>query len=505
MKTTLHLLLALFTSTFLLAQPPSIIWQNNFGGSNDDSGRSMCKTNDGGFIISGSTESNDGYISGNHGGSDCWIIKLDINCNIEWQKCFGGSEDESAIKIIQTSDDCYVFTGVGCSEDGDLTHNSGGSDIWVVKLNSIGEIVWQKSIGGPFTDIGWDVIETSEGDYIVAGQLENPINFYDDKALLIKLSPTGETIWEKYYGGSLWENAKHIIQTQEGDYVFVGEAYSTDGDLTGNYGCSDCWVVKLNPDGTIEWQKNLGGSSFDYANCIIQNEDGTFILSGSTNSNDYNVSGNHGEIDVWIVKLSSSGNIIWQKCFGGSEYEGANCIINALNSGYIFSGGTNSPDGNVSGLIGLTDTWVVKLDNFGELVWEQCFGGSLFDNSSQILNTALNEYMIIGNSESEDYNLTGNYGMKDYWAFKIDTEIGLNETSSNKGSVYPNPNNGIFTIRLEQESNIVLRNIEGEAIKEFHSPGTERIDISDFSDGIYFLEVKKPTSTTNEYYKIIKN
>jgi hypothetical protein len=505
MKTTIHLLLALVSNIFLMAQTPSIVWQNNFGGSNDDRGRSIFQTSDGGFIISGSTESNDGYISGNHGGIDCWIIKLDMNFNIEWQKCFGGTEDESAIKIIQTSDNCYVFTGASRSDDGDLTHNNGESDIWVVKLDSVGEIIWQKSIGGPRTDIGWDVIENSEGDYIVAGQFGSTINYNDDKAMLIKISPGGQIIWEKFYGGSLWENAKHIIQTEQGGYVFVGNAYSSDGDLTGNHGLSDCWVVKLNSEGVIEWQKNLGGSSHDYAESIIQNEDGTFIFLGLTKSNDHNVSGNHGETDVWIVKLSSSGNIIWQKCFGGSDFEGAGSIINTLNSGYIFSGSTQSTDGTVSGLIGLADAWLINLDNNGELIWQQCYGGSLSDYSVQILNTNSNEFVILGSSKSEDYNLTGNYGMYDYWVFKIDTGIGVNETSSKKGIIFPNPSNGIFTIKSEQESNIVIRSIEGKAIMEFHSSETERIDISGFSDGIYILEMKNLTSTKYEYFKIIKN
>ncbi len=506
MKTIFNILAAIVFTLQLHAQTPTIVWQNNLGGSNDDFGKSIFKTDDGGIIIAGKTESNDGNVTGNHGGSDCWIIKLDMNYNIEWQKCYGGSDDESAISIVQTSDNGYVFTGVSLSSDGDLTFNNGGADIWIVKLNPSGDIVWQKSIGGPLTDIGWHVIETNTGDIVVAGQLGNPINFNDDKALIIKLNSTGVIQWEKYFGGSLWEDAKHIIQTDDGGFAFVGEAYSTDGDLTGNYGSSDCWVVKLNTEGNIMWQKNLGGSSFDYAECIIENSDGSYIMTGYTRSNDFNVSGNHGEIDAWIVKLSSTGGLIWQKCYGGTEYEKAMCIVNKSNSGYIFSGSTNSNNGNVSGLLGSSDFWIVEIDNTGEIVWQQCIGGSQEDYSFQIENTGLNEYVLVGVSASNDFNVTGNNGVKDYWVVKIDTEVGIDENLNlRQVFIYPNPTDGLISIQSKAKLLIEIRNILGEKILFKEIYGKCILDISDYPKGVYLVHLRDHNNKTIETKKIIIN
>jgi hypothetical protein len=506
MKTSFNLLAAIIFTLQLQAQTPSIVWENNYGGSSDDFGKSICMTIDGGLIIAGNTNSIDGNVSGNHGGSDCWLIKLDMNNNIEWQKCYGGSEDESAMSVIQTSDSGFVFTGVSHSSDGDLTHNNGGADIWIVKLNQSGEIVWQKSFGGPLSDIGWHVIESITGDFIVAGQLENPVNFNDTKSLIIKINSNGIIQWEKYFGGSWYENAKCILQTDDEGYVFVGEAYSTDGDLTGNYGMSDCWVVKLDSDGNLIWQNNLGGSSYDYAECIIQNSDGSYIMSGYTRSNDFNVSGNHGETDAWIVKLSSTGGLIWQECYGGSEYDRITSILNNSNSGYIFSGSTNSNDGDVSGLLGSSDFWLGEINNVGDLLWQKCLGGSMSDYSFQKINTGLNEYMIIGVSESNDYNLTGNNGGKDYWAVKIDTEVGMDENLNLRQTfIYPNPTDGMISIQSKTKLFIEIRNTLGEKILFKEIYGTGFLDISDHPNGIYIVQLRDQNNKTIETRKIIKN
>jgi hypothetical protein len=501
MKTTICILSVIILTFQIHAQSPTIVWQNSFGGSDGDYGISLNNTIDGGLILAGSTNSNDGNVTGNHGGTDCWIIKLDVNYNIEWQKCYGGSEDDHAHCIVQTSDNGYVISASSRSSDGDLTENFGESDIWIVKLNSIGDIDWQKSIGGPNADIGWHVIETTAGDIIVAGQFDNPTSFYDDISIIIKLNSSGVVLWEKYFGGSLYENAKHIIQTEDEGFVFVGEAYSSDGDLTGNYGCSDCWVVKLNSDGIIIWQKNFGGSSYDYADCIIQNTDGSYIMSGYTYSNDFNVVGNHGEIDAWIIKLSSTGNLVWQKCYGGSEYDKARCIVNKSNSGYIFSGSTNSNDGNVSGLHGLTDFWIVEIDNIGEIVWQKCLGGSLEDYSFQIENTSLTESVIIGVSASNDFNVTGNNGDKDFWVVEIDTEVGLNEiTISDSTTIYPNPAKENITIQSSEKIyRVEILNSIGQRIyNEIHNKAFVEININRFEQGVYIFRIEYGSTVINK-------
>lgn len=503
---TLLILITLFTlNSLIYSQTPSIIWQNNFGGSWNDAGTSICKTTDGGLMIAGNTRSDDGNVIGNHGSVDCWLLKLDINYEIEWQKCYGGSESDATLCIIQTSDQGYIFSASSNSLNGDLTENFGSLDIWVVKLNSEGEIIWQKSIGSTNADYGQHIIETNVGDFIVAGKWTNPDNYDDLQTFIIKLDFSGTIQWQKYFGGSLQENANCIIQTNDNGFVFVGESNSSDGDLTDNYGGSDCWIAKIDSVGNLIWQKNIGGSSDDYASCIIQNYDGSYIMTGSTRSNDYDVSGNHGELDSWIVKLDSNGYILWQKCYGGSSTDRAENICSTPNSHYIFTGATFSEDGDVSGKIGSSDFWIVEIDNDGEIIWQKCFGGTKEDYSFQIENTDLNKYAIVGVSGSNDVNVSGNYGLHDYWIMKIDTEVGVNENLTlQQITLSPNPTDGKILVKSEIEFLIEIRNSLGKKILSREIFGSSTIDISNHPNGVYLVQLKDLNRKNIETKKIIK-
>lgn len=144
-----------------------LLWQKSLGGYGDESisyDRAMDQTNDGGFIIAGSSNSNDSYISGNHGASDYLIIKMDESGEIEWQKCLGGSGYDGANAIVQTSDGGYMVAGHSNSNDGDVSGNHSGYDYWIVKLDAFGNLVWQKSLGGYGEDSASSIDQTSDGD-----------------------------------------------------------------------------------------------------------------------------------------------------------------------------------------------------------------------------------------------------------------------------------------------------------------------------------------------------
>ena len=173
-------------------------------------------------------------------------------------------------------------------------------------------------------------------------------------------APTIE--WQKCLGGTNDDRAYSIQQTSDGGFIVASITGSNDGDVSGNHGYDDAWVVKLNSSGNIEWQKCLGGTSYDVANSIQQTSDGGFIVSGYTGSNDGDVSGNHGVYDYWVVKLNSSGDIEWQKCLGGTDYDYAYSIHQTSDGGFIVAGNTASNDGDVSGNHGASDAWVVKLN-----------------------------------------------------------------------------------------------------------------------------------------------
>jgi len=216
---------------------------------------------------------------------------------IQWQHSYGGTFGDYTAPVRQTSDGGYVLAGATYSNDGDVSGNhSSSSDIWVTKIDSIGNLQWQKCLGG---------------------------TNYED-------------------GAYPKTTANTIQQTTDGGYIAGGVCYSNDGDVSGNHGDSDMWVVKLDGSGNLQWQRSLGGSLDDYGNAVIQTSDGGYMAAGYCGSSDGDVIGNHGGFDYWLVKLSNSGTIQWQKCLGGLFEDYANAIQQTTDGGYIVGGFTDS-------------------------------------------------------------------------------------------------------------------------------------------------------------------
>jgi hypothetical protein len=401
-----------------------IQWQKCLGGSASEFAISIQQTTDGGYITAGTTGSTDGDVSGNNGIADAWVVKLDSSGNIQWQKCLGGSGYDSANSIQQTTDGGYIITGMTESTDGDVSGNNGSIDAWVVKLDSSGNIQWQKCLGGSGDDTADSIQQTTDGGYIVAGATMSTDgdvsgNNGSADAWVVKLDSSGNIQWQKCLGGSDDDQANSIQQTTDGGYIVAGATMSTDGDVSGNNGSADFWVVKLDSSGNIQWQKCLGGSDMDSAYSILQSTDGGCIVAGRTRSTDGDVSGNNGSSDAWVMKLDSSGNIQWQKCLGGSDVDSASSIQQTTDGGYILAGVTESNDGDVSGNNGLSDFWVVELDSSGNIQWQKCLGGSDEDYAGSIQQTTDGGYIVTGRTRSTDGDVSGNHGSYDVWVVKL--------------------------------------------------------------------------------------
>src|ERR1044071_7125627 len=194
--------------------------------------------------------------------------------------------------------------------------------------------------------------------------------------------------WQKCLGGTAEDYSRSCQQTTDGGYISAGYTRSNNGDVTGFHGVNDCWIVKLDGGGILQWEKALGGTGRDEAYSIEQTSDGGYILAGLTESNDGDVTGNHGLLDCWVVKLDGSGNIQWQKCYGGTDYESAQYIQQTSDGGYVFAGYTQSNNGDVTGLHGGDDYWVVKLDGSGNIQWQKCYGGTDFERAYAIEQTS---------------------------------------------------------------------------------------------------------------------
>ena len=182
--------------------------------------------------------------------------------------------------------------------------------------------------------------------------------------------------WERSYGGSSGDFARAIQQTADGGYIVVGFSHSQDGDVTENHGKFDFWIVKLNLKGNIVWQKSLGGSRADTAHSVQQTTDGGYIVAGYSNSDDGDVSGHRGMYDYWVIKLDAEGNLIWQRTLGGKGMDMATSVQQTKDGGYIAIGFSYSDDGDVSGNHGDSDYWVVKLNGEGDIIWQKSLGGS---------------------------------------------------------------------------------------------------------------------------------
>ena len=426
MKYIFSLFILNLTFTYLSAQP-IIEWQKCLGGLQSENGYSVVPTSDGGYFITGVSNSNNGDLTGNNGSLDYWVIKTDGFGNIQWQKNLGGSLQDWGFSGQQTIDGGFIIAGSTASMDGDVTLNHGNLDVWVLKLDSSGNIQWQKSYGGSGTDRAYKILQIPDGNYIFCGQtssndgdISGMIGGWD--FLLMKIDTAGNIIWQKCLGGTGTETARAIELTSDGGYVVAGYSTSNDYDVTGNHGNNDYWVVKLDSAANILWQKSIGGSADDYAYGVKQTINNEYIIIGYSGSNDGNVTGNHGGNDYWVVKLDSIGNIQWEKSLGGSDFNDYAYTVDLdEDGGFIIGGRTNSNDGDVVGHHGGSgaDVWVLKLDQNGIVQWKKCFGGSYSDVAEAIYVAPGGDIIFVGQTISNDGDVSGNHGTGDTWLVKL--------------------------------------------------------------------------------------
>ena len=500
MKTKITLLL--FCITGLVFSQPNIDWEISLGGSTLDFGRSAITTSDGNYIIAGSTASSNGDVTNNHGGADFWLVKLSDTGTLLWEKTLGGSDSDKANKIIQTSDGGFMVVGESRSTDGDLTQNNGNFDWWVVKVDDSGNLQWQKSLGGSGWDTAYDVQQTNDGGYIVAGA--NNSNDGDVSGnqggkdfWVVKLDASGNVLWSKSLGGTTIDEAHSIRQTPDGGYIVAGNSSSNNGDVGANYGIADFWIVKLDASGTLQWEKNLGGSAYDQAYSIITTSDGGYLATGYSASNDNDVSGNHGEGDIWTVKLDNTGTIQWQKSLGGSLQDSANDVQQTTDGGYIIIGDSESTDGDITNNQGGNDVWILKLTPAGSLEWQKNLGGSGQDFGSSIRQTPDDGFIIAANSDSSDGDVSNNLGASDFWAVKLNPILGVAENDSPHFLICPNPSNGLITIQLKQVfESITVTNILGKVVYKDTNIAAQNYTLDlQHTKGIHLIKITSKKST----------
>lgn len=357
---------------------------------------------------------------------------------IQWQQCLGGAGGEFGTCIQSTIDGGYVLSAYTTSNSGDVSGNHGGSyDAWVVKIDAFGALQWQTCLGGSGGDQANAIQQTADEGFIVAGSTassDGDVSGYHDAgsaipradAWVVKLDADGAIQWQKCLGGWERDDISAILQAGDGGYICAGSTYSNDGDVSGNHGDFDAWVVKLDAAGDLQWQKCLGGTGTEAARSIAQTMDGGYIVTANTSSNNGDVQGNHGSHDAWVVKLSASGVIEWQECLGGSGPETGYSILQSADQGYLVAGQTKSTDGDVSGIhgVGFTyDAWAVKLDALGAIQWQRCLGGTSDETAYSAVLAADSGYVLAGATDSYNGDVSGSHGSgDDMWVVKLDRD-----------------------------------------------------------------------------------
>lgn len=398
-----------------------IVWQKSYGGKKQEHAHEIKKTDDGGYIVAGFITSLNDDVGGLEQQSDFWILKLDELGEKEWEKVYGGSNGDKPTSIHQLPDGGYIVAGYTTSTDGDLSYRTDyGFVTWVVRLDKLGNMIWNKIYGTNSIDFSRTLELTDDGGFIIWGITDPKKNSngtldYSDYHIL-KLDEEGTIEWEKIYGGGNIDNVYSIIQTDDKGYIVTG--YTDDSDVGNNNGSYVLWVLKLYNNGEIEWEKSYGGTNDDYANGIIQTTDGGYIILSSSFSRDGDISNYNGSKDILVIKISSNGLVEWSKNYGGSNIDIPFSIKETKEGNFVIAGCTQSNDGDIESFKGIVDAWTFEIDNMGKLIWNKSFGGSGSEYFYSLELAEDGDIVFAGFTNSSDGDVVREYQYDDIWIVK---------------------------------------------------------------------------------------
>lgn len=451
------------------------------------------------------------------GASDFWVVKLNQDGQILWQRTIGGDQPDRLDAICITPDNGYLLGGSSVSGiSGDKTVASkGGGDFWIVKLNSEGDIEWQKAIGGSSNELLSALEPTPDGGYIMGGYSISEIS--GDKTegcrgmidfWVVKIDSNGDIEWDKTLGGEGPDWAHSVAPAEDGGYFVAGfSASGISGDKTEALWAenNDYWVVKLDAAGAIEWQKALGGTGTDTPQSIVATQDGGCLVGGSSASG---ISGNktedkNGTSDFWIVKLTGSGSIDWQQTIGGSSSETLNKIISAPGGGFLLAGRSSSPisGDKTEASRGEADFWLVRIDEIGNITGQATLGGSASDTAQAVTYSADGKIVVGGNSLSpvSGEKSESNRGESDYWVVKFNTgNLSVKHVDTVAAALYPNPTDGVINLMFQEKlsGSLDIYDVSGKSVKTAEFSDTDNFQIKlEGQPGLYFIKVTCQNST----------
>ncbi len=350
---------------------PTEEWNKTYGGMHFDYATYVQQLSDGGYIMTGRTNSFD------NSSFDAWLIKTESNGTEEWNRTFGGISIDEGWSVQETKPDSgYIIAGHTGS------FGAGNGDAWLIKTYTNGTEEWNRTFGGKDSDYALSVQQTSEGGYIVAG------NIFPDGASapdvwLIKTNENGSEEWNKTYGGTDYDSANSVQQTTpDGGYIMAGSTRSFCAT------CQDVWLIKTDVNGTEEWNRTYGDLYFDYGISVQQTSDGGYIVAGTKGVTGPNAG------DFWLIKTNENGTEEWNRTYGGIKPDYASSVQQTSDGGYIVAGDTYS-FGADNG-----SAWLIKTDTNGVEEWNKTFGGISSDKASSVQQTSDGGYIVAGDTYS---------------------------------------------------------------------------------------------------------
>ena len=407
----------------------NIQWTHLFGGSRQDAALSVWPTQDGGYLVGGySTSPRGGDKSENPlGGLDYWIVKLSTTGQKQWDRTLGTNIDDQIGQAWQTSDGNYVVIGI--TDDGPSNGNKtqashGGRDAWAIKLSATGQVLWDRTLGGSGDDYLQAGTPTADGGSILVGSTASPADGdvsqptpvptgNGDDGWVVKIDANGTIQWDRRLGGGDGDGFGSVRQTLDGGYVLGGgSASGISGDHSeASRGGVDCWVVKLNAAGSKQWDHRFGTVQDDYLFDITEVPGTGYLLCVQTTGG---IDGdksqpNKGEVDVWIVRINATGAAQWNQSYGGTGVDVSGTVTSFPNGDFAFAARSYSGiSGDKTRAIDISDGWVVRCNSLGVKIGEQILGGGIDDVQQVIVQTTDKGYFLGGQTEAlEGLDISG--------------------------------------------------------------------------------------------------
>ncbi len=364
---------------------PEIIFERTFGGTGMDRGVFVSQTDDGGYVLTGVTS------SFGAGAEDVYLVRTNPAGDEMWSQTFGGTDDDNGWAVQQTPDGGFIIAGFTSS------FGAGGVDVYLIRTDSMGELLWTKTYGGEGDDYAWAIQPATDGGYIIAGQTES-FGAGNVDAYLIRIDEDGEALWEQTYGGGDVDRSFSVQQTSDGGFILAGITFSFGA------GGRDGYAVKTDSAGALQWERTFGDFGDDVAHSIDHTDDGGYLVMGYTNSFDAE------DYDVYLIKLDALGETQWTQIFGGRADDRVITGAQTADGGYILVGYTKSFGA------GNWDAYLIKTDPTGNPQWTKTFGGKMEDTGYTVSQTDDGGYILTG------YTRNTGAGLRDVYLIKINSD-----------------------------------------------------------------------------------